>query len=196
MQVNRGLNSTKQANKSNDRKITNEISTIVDSISRADDSNTYKLNVKNSPFTRNLTKNETNKIRAHFLMSSTSCRRNSFVDTNSFKIRPYYLTLDHVTSKGSGKSISSRKITKSLAFITFFYGLFSFSYFLCFALYYFESKSNLKDQVHINYIKGTVEISEIFMMANYSMIFILYCATGTIFRSQLKYSRKFTTFLE
>ena len=193
MQENRNpANLTKQKIRSSNTRINDP--TPIDSISRADETNTHKSNeVMSIGRNLNLYRHDTSKIRAHFLMGNASCRRNSFVDTNSFKIRPYYLTLSHLTSKGSGKSINSKKITKSLVFISFFYAIFNFSYFLCFALYHFEwtlNRSSSIDYVHLNFMKAGVEISEIFMMANYSMIFILYSATGTIFRTQLKYSSK------
>ena len=127
------------------------------------------------------------KLKTTFLINP---KRNS-INLNSFKLKPYYIGVNQATNRGSGKSINAKKITKTLVLISFSYALFNLSYFICLCLYYYDHFYNDFDRVWENYLLGAVEITEIFYILNYSMIFYIYCASGSLFRNQLKYSSSF-----
>ncbi len=55
-------------------------------------------------------------------------------------------------------------------------------------MYCFEINLNSKDYMKQNYLYGAFEIAEILYILNFSIYFYIYCASGSVFRNQLKYS--------
>lgn len=188
------LNSLK---KSNSSQLNNSLVSLHDSITRDEIKkinqfkSSYKRTVSDDYDTITRFKMSTPPNRARFLLSETSMHS---LTLSSFKLKPYYMSVNQATTRGSGKMISSRKITKTLVLISFMYALFNLSYFVCLCIYFYDYFVIKLDQSRMNYLVGAIEISEIFYILNYGMIFYIYCASGSIFRSQLKYSRNIKKF--
>jgi hypothetical protein len=56
------------------------------------------------------------------------------------------------------------------------------------SMYCFEINLNNKDYMKQNYLYGAFELAEILYILNFSIYFYIYCASGSVFRNQLKYS--------
>lgn len=107
--------------------------------------------------------------------------------------KPYYLNISQIIKRISKKSICSRKITRLLILISFSYSLFNLPYLIAWFVFYYEMILNFDTKYELakhNQFYSALKISEIFYLLNYSITFYIYCASGSIFRKQLKYSSK------
>ncbi len=108
--------------------------------------------------------------------------------------KPFYLNVEQIISRISKKSDYSKKLTRMLMFISFSYVLFNLPYLISWFVYYYNiilstfDENNLEQVAWQNLYFSLVKISEIFYLLNYSVTFYIYCASGSIFREQLKYS--------
>lgn len=103
--------------------------------------------------------------------------------------RPYYLNINQIINKVSKKSNSSQNLTRLLIFISFSYVLFNLPYLICwFIFYYIKNFRVNRTDSQENHIFLVLKITEILYLLNYSINFYIYCASGSVFRQQLKYS--------
>lgn len=108
----------------------------------------------------------------------------------NFKLKPYYLNMNQMITRITNKANSRKKLTKILILITFSYAFLNLPYFIAWLLYYFEIILNRDNFIRQNYLYAGVELAKVFYILNYSIYFYIYCASGSVFRNQLKYSSK------
>lgn len=106
------------------------------------------------------------------------------------KKKLYYLSEDQIIRRVTIRANSTGLLTKMLLLISFSYALCNLPYFVAWSMYYFELSFYKNEVVVHNLLFSIVEISEIFYILNYSIHFYIYCASGSVFRNQLKYSSK------
>ena len=105
--------------------------------------------------------------------------------------RPYYLNISQLIGRISRQSNNSIKLTRLLVFISFSYSLFNLPYLIAWFVFYYEMILNMDNKHELakhNYFYSVLKVVEIFYLLNYGINFYIYCASGSIFRQQLKYS--------
>lgn len=120
---------------------------------------------------------------------ATANRFNSKSDSN-IKLRPYYYNVEQITKKNINKSDSLKKLKKMLFLISSSYALLNMPYLITWCSFFYNISFSSVEPSAENYLFAAVKMSEIFYLMNYGLKFYLYCAFGTTFRSQLKYSSK------
>lgn len=107
------------------------------------------------------------------------------------KIKPFYLTLNQVINRVTIKANNSKILTKLIILISFSYVLLNFPYFIIWTVYYYnESVFNSRTTNLNSHWFVALKLAEIFYLLNYAINFYIYCASGSVFRKQLKYSSK------
>lgn len=106
------------------------------------------------------------------------------------KIKPYYLSIDQILKRVTSKANSTKRLTKILILISFSYAFLNLPYFVTWSFYYFEITFYKDEVIEHNLLYSAAEITEIFYILNYSIHFYIYCASGSMFRNQLRYSGK------
>jgi hypothetical protein len=120
------------------------------------------------------------------------------IDTNSKpgKLKPHYLTLSQLIKKNKKRTQNnSRKITLLLIFISFSYIFLNLPYLISWLVYSYDEAFNHLDLNTQNYLFTLLQVSEVFYVLNYAIKFFIYCASGSTFNNQLKYSSKCLFFL-
>jgi hypothetical protein len=138
-------------------------------------------------------KNEQNKLNESFFLARKNAKKkkennNSLKLKNLVKLKPYYLNIDQVIKRVTNKANQTERLTKLLVLISFSYAFLNLPYFLTWSMYYIEINFNKEDVISHNYMYLAVEITEIFYIIHYSIHFYIYCLSGSVFRSQLRYS--------
>ena len=111
-------------------------------------------------------------------------------ETN-FQIRAYYMPYSKIINNCRNKRAeNANKVTNTLVFISFSYAIFNLPYLITWFSFFYQNSFNNIDDSDRNYLFGLVQISKIFFILNYGLKFYIYCATGSIFRNQLKNSSK------
>lgn len=118
-------------------------------------------------------------------------------ETN-FKLRVYYMPSSQAANnvKTSNWSANKRledsnKLATTLVLISLSYAIFNLPYLIVWFLFFYQTSFNDIEDSTRNYLFGILQISKIFFVLNYGLKFYLYCATGSVFRNQLKYSSEF-----
>lgn len=115
--------------------------------------------------------------------------------TPSSKLKPFYSSINNVANRSMSKSSTSTKnSTKILMLISFVFICLNLPYLVIWFVFYYQmafSQVNLETK---DYLFALLQICEVFYMLNYSVLFYVYCASGSKFRNQLKYSCKFYMF--
>ena len=102
----------------------------------------------------------------------------------NYKLKPYYKTANnkiHIKE-------NSKKLANILFLISFSYAFLNLPYLFSWYFFYYQVQFNIIDESDKNYLFGVVQITEILYILNYGLKFYIYCASGSIFRSQLRYS--------
>lgn len=139
------------------------------------------LNAKSIHFKRML---NANKLTSH-LQHQTECRMSLKRNRLNSKSKKIHLTSNKLVSKISGKTNSAKKWTKMLLFISFSYILLNLPYLISWMLFYYHIAFKNIDLVLKNYLFASLQISEIFYVLNYGLLFYLYSASGSIFKNRL-----------
>ena len=114
---------------------------------------------------------------------------------SNLKKKPHYLTLNQIINRNKRNSQNnSKKITILLIFISFSFIFLNLPYLLSWLLYSYDETFNKLDINTQNYLFTAIQISEIFYVLNYGIKFFVYCASGSKFNNQLKYSSIFLEF--
>lgn len=108
---------------------------------------------------------------------------------SKLKVKPHYLTVNQMINKNKKSSQShSKKLLKTLTLISFSYAFLNMPYLLTWMLYFYKTALNKLDRIMENYLLVSLELSEMFYVLNYCVKFYIYCASGSIFCNQLKYT--------
>lgn len=115
---------------------------------------------------------------------------------SNFKLKPYYPSFNNVDNKILIKADNSKRLKNILILISFSYAILNFPYLITWSVFFFEITFNKLTTSSENYLFGAVQLSEIFYIFNYGLKFYIYCASGSMFRNQLKNSSNlFSSFL-
>lgn len=117
---------------------------------------------------------------------------NRELSEKNFKTKPYYLNVDQVTKKISYKSNNSFKITRMLILVSFMHAFLNLPYMIIWFLFYYKVILLNGDLVTRNYLFAKLQIFEILYMLNYGLQFYINYFSGSIFRTQFKFSSKFS----
>lgn len=133
---------------------------------------------------------EMNQLSKLALSNTNLSISNIYFNSNasrSYKIKPHYSPINQALNRISFKTKSS---TKNLFLISILFVVLNLPYLVTWCVYYYEITFNDFDEIHTDYIFASLKICEIFYMLNYSLLFYVYCCSGTKFRNQLKYLSK------
>lgn len=120
--------------------------------------------------------------------------KDSFKSNNS-NLKPYYLSVSQIIGRVAHRASSPIKITRMLVIISFSYAFLNLPYLIAWLIYNYNIKfisfiSDDKDLSDRTHWFSIIKITEIFNLLNYSISFYVYCASGSVFRNQLRYSSK------
>jgi hypothetical protein len=118
-----------------------------------------------------------NKKLARELMPS----KKSSLGLNSTKS---YLSTNKIVAKISSKTNSAKKVTKVLLFISFSFVVLNLPYLITWLGFYYGIAFKNLDQIKKNYLFAALQISEIFYILNYGLLFYLFSASGFIFKNR------------
>ena len=108
------------------------------------------------------------------------------------RLKPFYLNINQFINKNTSKANSSKKITIILVLISFSYVFWNLPYLITWCLFYKNEFFDWNNKLaSFNNLHSILKIVEIFYLLNYSLNFYIYCAAGSVFRNQLKYSCNF-----
>ena len=107
----------------------------------------------------------------------------------SFVFKKHYLSTNKIVSKISGKTNSSKKLTKMLLFLSFSYVMLNLPYLISWLVFYYHIAFKDADSTLKNYLFAFVQLGEICYVLNYGLLFYLYSASGSIFKNRVN---KFT----
>lgn len=116
------------------------------------------------------------------------------------KMKPHYVNMNQLINRVAVKANNSKKLTKLLVLISCSYAFLNLPYLINWYMYYYVDVLNQSNQ-HENMIKkdnyfyAALKITELFYLLNFSMNFYIYCASGSVFRNQLKYSSSIVFFV-
>lgn len=114
---------------------------------------------------------------------------------SKFLLRPHYINLQQIINKISNRDQSYRKLTRTLLMVSSSYAFLNIPYLVSLALFYFNVNVHKNTTlVTANYMASAVKLTEVFYLLNYGVNFFIYCASGSIFRKQLRYSSKNCSF--
>lgn len=103
--------------------------------------------------------------------------------------KPYYVTVNQMTSRQMRRNKSSKHIAKVLSLISMSFVVLNMPYLITWSLFYYNIiYQKIENESTHNYLYAAVKVSEIFYILNYAMLFFIYCASGSKFRAQLKFS--------
>lgn len=103
------------------------------------------------------------------------------------RVKPFYLSMNQVINRETHNAQSSRMLTKMIVLISFTYACLNLPYFILWLIYYYDEMLK-KENNNNNYLGTALKIAELFYLLNFVLNFYIYAASGTLFRSQLKYS--------
>ena len=103
----------------------------------------------------------------------------------SIVFKKKYLSTSKIVPKISGKINISKKLTKTLLFLSFSYALLNMPYMISWLIFYYYTAFKQADETLRNYLFAYVQIFEIFYVLNYGLLFYLNSASGSIFKSHL-----------
>lgn len=135
-----------------------------------------------------------NRFKKNGNLSSNHEVFNMKISSNQLspKMKPYYMSIDQIIRRNTSKGNNSKKITLMLIIISISFTFLNMPYLISWSIYYKELLTSSTDtSPTLNYLYSYLKISEIFSLLIYSVNFYLYCASGSLFRSQLKFSSKF-----
>lgn len=104
------------------------------------------------------------------------------------QMKPHYSSVAQIANRPSHKIRNNKYSTKILLIISFVFILLNIPYLIAFSLFYSKMEFNLLEFVSNDDLLAIVKICEILHVCNYAILFYVYCASGTKFRQQLKYS--------
>lgn len=108
------------------------------------------------------------------------------------KPRPFYSSVNQIANRVSA-GVNGQKQKNSnriLMLISFVFVVLNLPYLVAWFTFYFVIELNYVERHSEDNIMSALQISEIIHLLNYALLFYVYCASGTRFRNQLKYSRK------
>lgn len=117
-------------------------------------------------------------------------KRNSNASICS-QIKPHYFNFDYLTSQIKNKKINAEKITRMLNFVSFCYAALNLPHFLCWTFIFVNLNFGLNSDFIEKYLPSFLQIAEIFYVLNYAIYFYINYAMSSVFRFQLKNSKKF-----
>lgn len=139
---------------------------------------------------------ENHSVRKNFSKKVILNKEVFFKQKNQSRLRPFYLTINQVISRVTKRANNSKILTKLIILISFSYILFNLPYFVIWSMFYYNEMLLVEDLTNITRWFVAFRIAEIFYLLNYAVSFYIYCASGSVFRNQLKYSsKKLTIFL-
>lgn len=114
------------------------------------------------------------------------------IKSNNSNLKPYYLSINQIIGRVAHRASSPTKITRMLVIISFSYAVLNLPYLISWLIYNYKyirlisaNNDDLSDRTNWY---SMIKIAEIFNLLNYSISFYVYCASGSVFRNQLKYS--------
>jgi len=116
-------------------------------------------------------------------------KRSSLNSAISVQLKPHYSSVAQVANRAS--PTGSKNSNRILMLISLVFAILNLPYLVAWFIFYFVVELNFKWLTY-DTITSTVQISEIIHLLNYALLFYVYCASGTRFRNQLKYSRKYS----
>jgi len=103
----------------------------------------------------------------------------------SFVFKKKYLSTNKIITKISGKTNSSKKLTKMLLFLSFSYAFLNTPYMISWLIFYYYTAFEQANESLRNNLFAYVQICEIFYVLNYGLLFYLYSASGSLFKSRI-----------
>lgn len=135
------------------------------------------------------TNNNNNNNNQNFNNLINIYNNNNNANRETKRVKPHYLTLNQIINRNKKKSQNnSKKITILLIFISFSFIFLNFPYLTAWLFYSYDEAFNKLDMNLQNNLFTALQISEIFYVLNYGIKFFIYCASGSKFNNQLKYS--------
>lgn len=127
--------------------------------------------------------------RSRRVLAKRNLSDGSHSKLKSLHLKPYYFSLNTPLNKTESLN-SSKKIVRTLIFVSFSYALLDLPYLTTWLVYFYG-----KNFAHISsslddYLYSALKLAEIFYVLNYGIKFFVYCASGSLFREHLKYSSK------
>ena len=160
---------------------------------------TYEANIKlGSLRDKNLNENNTvNEIKKSGLVTSKTKSSNLLEISNFKPLVSSNISLDaHNRTTSISNSLyvnssntphQSKKTTKTLILISFSYPLLCFPHLITWSMFFTHmALSETSDSSQNTYLFAWVQITEIFLVLNYSVNSFFYCLSSKLFRSQLK----------
>lgn len=108
--------------------------------------------------------------------------------SSNIRIKPHYFSVAQLSNKSNVNSI--RISTRNLLFISFVFVFLNLPYLTVWVLFIYQMEYYPDDTSKKGTLFSILQICEIFYLANFCMLFFTYCASGSRFRNQLKYSSK------
>lgn len=106
--------------------------------------------------------------------------------------KPYYMSMNQFIDRIAARANSPKKLTFMLMLISLSYACLNLPYLITWSLFYYYDVLKRNGQiVQYNFLYSLLKFTEIFYLLNYSINFYIYCASGSVFRTQLKYSSNF-----
>jgi len=125
--------------------------------------------------------------------STQSISNNSNV---SYRIKPYYLNHTVSSKKMTNQANNLNKISRILMLISFMYAILNLPYLISWSVYFYETTFQIESKVESsNYLFSALQITEVFYMLNYGLMFYVNFMSGSLFRNQIRLACKFFLFL-
>lgn len=119
-------------------------------------------------------------------------RKNSDISL-SYKLKPFYSSLNQIANQTHVKD-SIKSSTRILLFVSLVFIVLNLPYLISWLLFYNYMTINQISITTKDRMFAALQVSEILYVLNYSILFYVYCASGSKFRNQLKYSGKQTSY--
>lgn len=173
---------------------------------------TFKVNIfsqSNSTTTFNISSNRSRNdsknsseikyfVASSILVSSRQVKSSNMLEVPRVKqVYSSVISLDSANSrrisdfsnqlKQNQKSYHNNKTTKMLVLISFSYALLCFPHLITWSMFFIELTFNKHTDPSVNtYLFAWVQLTEIFLILNYSINSFFYCLSANLFRNQLK----------
>jgi hypothetical protein len=140
-----------------------------------------------SPLKNKTTNNDLlsiNNLKASFKSIDSNISSNRL--SKNYKLTPFYSSVNQLANRTAIKD--SRNTHKNLILISFLFVVLNLPFLIDWFLLYFIYFENSEEETHTkDLLMASLQICEVFHVLNFCILFYVYCAVGTKFRSQLKY---------
>ena len=131
-----------------------------------------------------------NKSKALFLSQKSLKNLTTNLSDNSnisYRLKPYYVNHTVSSKKMTNQGKNLNKITRILMLISFMYAILNLPYFITWSVYFYETTFQVENKVESsNYLFSALQITELFYMLNYGLMFYVNCMSGSLFRNQIR----------